>query len=144
MGTASPMPTRKFPARLDNLKDIGDFVVQHAKIAGFDDAGVYAVQLAVDEAATNIIEHAYEGEELGDIELMCEVMSNGIKIVLHDHGRPFDPGNLPTPALNVPIDQLKPRGLGVFLIHQMMDEVNYKFSPQNGNVLTMVKFKKDN
>lgn len=137
------MPTRKFPSHLENLKDIGDFVVKQAKIAGFDDAEVYAVQLAVDEAATNIIEHAYEGEGVGDIELTCELMSNGIKVVLHDHGQPFDPGSLPTPALNVPLDQLKPRGLGVFLIHQMMDEVNYKFSPKNGNILTMVKYKKD-
>lgn len=137
------MPTRKFPSHLENLKDIGDFVVKQAKLAGFDNGEIYAVQLAVDEAATNIIEHAYEGKEVGEIELQCEVLSDGIKIILRDQGEPFDPDGLPKPELNVPLDQLKPRGLGVFLIRQMMDEVDYKFSPRNGNVLTMIKRKKD-
>lgn len=113
-----------------------------ARSAGFGDADIYAIQLAVDEAATNIIEHAYKNDESGDIDLKCESTSDGIKIVLHDHGCPFDPDNLPAPTLNVPLEKLKPRGLGVFLIRQMMDEVEYKFNSKKGNYLTLIKYKK--
>ena len=56
------MRTAKFPASYDSLKSIGELSTQAAKEAGFDDNAVYEVQLAVDEAATNIIEHAYGGE----------------------------------------------------------------------------------
>jgi serine/threonine-protein kinase RsbW len=136
------MPSRKFHGRLENLQDIGDFVVECARTAGFNDADIYAIQLAVDEAATNIIEHAYKDEVSGDIDLKCEPSSDGIKIVLRDYGRPFDPNTLPEPALNVPLEELKPRGLGVFLIRQMMDEVEYKFNDKKGNSLTMIKYKK--
>lgn len=136
------MSHRKFPSHLENLKDIGEFVVDCARTAGFDDSDIYAIQLAVDEAATNIIEHAYKGMEPGEIDIKCEAIKDGVKIVLRDHGQAFDPKGLPTPALNVPLEDLKPRGLGVFLIHQMMDEVEYKFNPKNGNSLTMVKHKK--
>jgi serine/threonine-protein kinase RsbW len=136
------MPSRKFLGRLENLQDIGDFVVDCARNAGFGDADIYAIQLAVDEAATNIIEHAYKYEEAGDIHLKCEPTSYGIKIVLHDHGSPFDPNSLPEPALNVPLEQLKPRGLGVFLIRQMMDKVEYTFNSTRGNYLTLIKYKK--
>jgi serine/threonine-protein kinase RsbW len=136
------MPSRKFSSRLENLKEIGDFIVDCARIAGFNNSDIYAIQLAVDEAATNIIEHAYKGMEAGDIDLNCEIIQDGIKIVLRDHGRPFDPKGLPVPALNVPLEELKPRGLGVFLIHQMMDEVEYDFNAKNGNSLTMIKRKK--
>jgi anti-sigma regulatory factor (Ser/Thr protein kinase) len=80
--------------------------------------------------------------EAGEIDMNCEIIQDGIKIVLRDHGRPFDPKILPVPALNVPLEELKPRGLGVFLIHQMMDEVEYDFSSKNGNSLTMIKHKK--
>jgi serine/threonine-protein kinase RsbW len=136
------MSSRKFHGRLENLQEIGDFVVDCARSAGFNDADIYAIQLAVDEAATNIIEHAYKGNEPGDIDLKCEPIRDGIKIVLSDHGRPFDPDSLPEPTLNVPIEELKPRGLGVFLIRQMMDEVEYQFDPETGNSLTMIKHKK--
>lgn len=136
------MPSRKFPSRLENLQDIGDFIVNCAKTAGFGDADIYAIQLAVDEAVTNIIEHAYKHDESGNIDLKCESTNDGIKIVLHDHGCPFDPDTLPEPRFNVPLEELKPRGLGVFLIRQMMDEVEYKFNSKKGNYLTLIKYKK--
>lgn len=136
------MSSRQFPGRLENLQDIGDFIVDCARIAGFRDAEIYAIQLAVDEAATNIIEHGYKNEEEGVIDLHCESTDDRIKIVLHDHGCPFDPNSIPEPTLNVPLEELKPRGLGVFLIKQMMDEVEYQFNTKKGNYLTLIKYKK--
>lgn len=121
------------------LAQISDFVTVNAKAAGLDEASIYAVQLAVDEAATNIIEHAYGGSGQGDLEITCEVLDDNLRITLHDHGKPFDPEKVPTPVVNVPLEKLKSRGLGVFLIRHMMDEVHYEFSPNEGNTLVMVK-----
>ncbi len=59
------MRTAKFPARYDSLESIGELSTQAATEAGFDANAAYEVQLAVDEAATNIIEHAYGGEGQG-------------------------------------------------------------------------------
>jgi serine/threonine-protein kinase RsbW len=136
------MVTATFPGRFDSLEKICEFVQQVARCASLDDPEVYAVQLAVDEACTNIIEHAYSGEEAGNIECTCDVLSDGLKVILHDHAPPFNPDEVPEPVLNVPLEEVKSRGLGLFLIRKMMDEVKFEFTPDVGNTLTMVKRKK--
>ena len=136
------MATSKFPGRFDSLEKICDFVQQAAKTAALNDNEVYAVQLAVDEACTNIIEHAYGGEERGDIECTCVAIKDGLKIILHDHAPAFNPDQVPEPVLNVPLDEIKPRGLGLFFMRKLMDEVHFNFTKGKGNYLTMVKHKK--
>ena len=136
------MPTRKFAGRLTNLDKICHFITRCAHQAGLDEGQVYAVQLAVDEAATNIIEHGYGGAERGYLILTCELLADGLKVVIHDQAPPFDPGEVPEPVAGVLLEELKPRGLGVFLMHKMMDEVQHEFKPGYGNTLTMIKRKK--
>ena len=135
------MQIKVFPGRFESLPAIGDFVIESAQAAGLDDSAVYAVQLAVDEAATNVIEHAYRGMEPGDLECGCEILPNGIKIILSDHGRPFDPDQVPEPETNAPLEDVKPRGLGLFFMRKMMDEMRFEFSESNGNRLIMIKRK---
>jgi serine/threonine-protein kinase RsbW len=134
------MPKKTFPGQFENLENISDFVIQVAQQAGLDEEDVYAIQLAVDEAATNIIEHAYQGCG-GKIECSCEVIPDGLKVVLVDHGIPFDPDLVPAPATNVSLEEVKPRGLGLFFMRRMMDDVYFQFTQNRGNVLTMVKRK---
>jgi len=136
------MVTVIFPGRLESLADIRDFVVQAAKRAGFDEKDVYAVELAVDEACTNIIEHAYGNQESGEIECTCDVREGEIVIVLRDHGKPFDPDKIPEPNFSVGLAELKPRGAGLFIMKKMMDEVKFTFDSKKGNTLRMVKRKK--
>jgi len=135
------MSVRKFPGRYDSLEPISKFVIQAAQRAGLDDAAVYAVQLAVDEAATNIIEHGYGGENRGDIRCRCDIVADGLRITLEDQAPPFNPGAVPDPQLNVALDDVRPRGLGLFFMRKMMDEVDFQFSAQ-GNSLTMLKRRK--
>ncbi len=132
------MTSAVFPGRYTSLESISEFVIQAAQHAGLDDAAVYAVQLAVDEEATNIIEHGYGGEDLGEIGCQCEIVAEGLRIRLEDHAPPFDPQAVAQPVLNVPLEDVRPRGLGLFFIHKMMDEVQFDFSPE-GNTLTMLK-----
>ena len=131
--------TRTFPGRYESLIDICRFVVDAAKKAGLSDSQSYAVELAVDEACTNIIEHAYGGEGIGDIRCTCDTSNKELTITLYDFGRPFNPRNVPPPNSKARLKDLKPGGAGLFLIYKMMDEVHFNFTKDDGNVLTMVK-----
>jgi serine/threonine-protein kinase RsbW len=135
--------TVTYPGRFENLAKISEFVVQAAKAAGLNAEAVYAVDLAVDEACTNIIEHAYGGETKGNIRCTCTAMKNGLKIVLHDTGRPFNPARVPPPEVKARLKDLKSRGAGLFLMQKMMDEVSFEFTQGEGNILTMVKYQKN-
>ena len=133
------MQTITFPGRFESLDRIREFVVQAAKQAGFDKSATYAVELSVDEAFTNIIEHAYGGEGKGDIDCSVEITDQEFIVILYDQGCPFDPSKVPVPNHNVPLEELKPRGVGLFLIRKMMDEVQFEFTPERGNILTLKK-----
>jgi serine/threonine-protein kinase RsbW len=134
--------TFTFPGRFESLEKISEFVQQAARSASLNEHDVYAVQLAVDEACTNIIEHAYHGEGGGDIVCTCKVLRDGIKVVLCDRATPFCPETMPDPVLNAPLEEVKPRGLGMFLMRKMMDDVKFETSPRGGNRLTMIKHRK--
>jgi serine/threonine-protein kinase RsbW len=132
---------RTFPGRYESLEKIRDFVVQAASTAGLNEKAAYEVELAVDEACCNIIDHAYGGEDKGEIECCTEVESDGLQITLKDHGSPFDPKQVTDPQLNVPLGKLKTRGVGLFLMRKMMNEVRYQTNKIGGNIMTLVKKK---
>jgi serine/threonine-protein kinase RsbW len=136
------MQTVTFPGQYDNLAKISEFVTGAARAAGLDSAGIYAVELAVDEACANIIDHAYGGEGIGEIECSVEILENGLKIILRDQGKSFDPEQVNPPKLGVPLEDLKPRGVGLYLMKKMVDEVHYQAGLEGHNVLMLVKRKK--
>ncbi|GAB4537387.1 MAG: hypothetical protein Kow0063_24100 [Anaerolineae bacterium] len=106
-----------------------------------DKDAIYAVEMAVDEACTNIIEHAYGGEGRGDIECTCEVNCDKLVVTLRDYGRSFNPSSVPEPDIQAALEDRQEGGLGVYLIRKLMDEVHFEFTPDAGNILTMVKRK---
>jgi serine/threonine-protein kinase RsbW len=134
------MPTQRFTCSLNNLEKICDYVTHYANQAGLTEAEVYAVQLAVDEAATNIIEHGYGQECPNRIDVTCEILENGLKVMIYDDAEPFDPASVPEPEINVSLEEIKPRGLGIFFMRKMMDDVKYEASSVLGNTLTMIKY----
>jgi len=133
--------TGVFPARFESLADIARFVVRAAQAAGLSSTAVCAVEMAVDEACSNIIEHAYGGEGRGDIECICHIHKDGLTVTLRDYGCPFDPDSVPEPDIHADLKDRQVGGLGLYLIRQLMDEVHFEFTPGAGNVLTMVKRK---
>jgi serine/threonine-protein kinase RsbW len=135
------MPTKSFPGSFESLAEVSDFVARAAEDAGFDNSSIYAVRLAVDEAFTNIIEHGYGGEGVGEIECTCDETKDSLVIVMRDWAASFDPSSVPEPRTNVPLEDLPSGGLGVFFMRKMMDEVRFEKMSSNGNVLTMIKNK---
>lgn len=94
--------------------------------------------MAVDEACSNIIEHAYGGEGKGSIRCTCSVTDQELKVVLQDTGQSFDPSSVPRPNLSDNIDEREAHGLGLYFIRQWMDEVFFE-TADKWNTLTMVK-----
>jgi serine/threonine-protein kinase RsbW len=128
----------KVRSQLDSLIVIRDFVDRVAGHFGLDEELVFALQLAVDEACTNIIVHGYQERE-GDIELSFRRQDDEIVVTIKDRAPPFDPEAVPLPPLDAPLEDRPLGGLGMYLMHQVMDEVRFDFDEERGNELTMIK-----
>jgi serine/threonine-protein kinase RsbW len=133
------MPNITFPAQFEFLDEIREFVGQVAGEGGFSEKEIYSLQLASDEAASNIIEHAYEGISNADIDITCDMRGDTLTITMHDTGRSFDPSKVRQPNLKADLSDRQIGGLGVYLMRKLMDEVHYKSDPKTGNLLTMIK-----
>jgi len=136
------MQSARFAAKFEFLDEIREFVGAIARQGGFSDKDVYNIQLATDEAASNMIEHSYENIPDGVIDLSCGMEGEQIRIVLIDYGEPFDPSAIPLPDLKADLSDRKIGGLGIFLMRKLMDEVHYEPKPDKSNVLTMIKRKR--
>ena len=128
------------PGRYESLSEISDFVTAAVREAGWDEDQIFHVQVAVDEACSNIIEHAYGPGHSGQVTVTCCVTGQGdLVITVHDHGRPFDPATVPDPPIGAELEDLPEGGLGLYFMRKLMDQVTFRFDREHGNVLTMVK-----
>jgi anti-sigma regulatory factor (Ser/Thr protein kinase) len=137
-----------YPARFSQLDRVRDFVGQVADAGGLNPEAIYQVQLAVDEAFTNIVEHAYGGECDKEIVCTCQILANGLSITLRDCGQTFDPTRVPEPDLEADLEERQIGGLGLFFIRQLMDEVEFAFASetetgQECNIIKMIKYKEE-
>jgi serine/threonine-protein kinase RsbW len=134
------------PGQFERLTEIAAFVKQAAREAGLNDDEVFHVEMAVDEACSNVIEHAY-ATQTGNIDLACSCPADGqFEVVIRDSGQPFDPGEVPVPDVgpSADLDDLDEGGLGLYFMRKLMDEVRFEYVPGQGNRLTMLKRAKTN
>ncbi len=122
-----------------NLGPVADFIVKAAQEAGLDDRETYNVQMAVDEAVTNIIQHAYNGNHEGRIDICCERRGMEFIVEIRDFGKPFDPSRVRTPRVHGPLSRRTIGGLGVFFMKKLMDQVEFTSDAVHGNRVRMVK-----
>lgn len=126
----------KVDSKLKNLPVISDFVSDAMKQLGADLESIFKVQMAVDEACTNIIEHGYLKEGEGSINIICRKPRDDLIVTIKDKGRPFDPNFFSSASYE--FDEQKLSGLGIYIIKGLMNEVSYH-PDEKGNELTMVK-----
>lgn len=105
---------------------------------GLDDDDIANLELAVNEAASNIMKHAYRGRADQWIQLDAEMLPGRVSIRLHHLGESFDPTAVPPPAL----DGSRESGFGVFLVTRSVDEVSYSRDDSGRNCITLVKILK--
>jgi serine/threonine-protein kinase RsbW len=126
-------------AYLEALRDFRDFIKEHcAGRLGVSGAMIYDLQLAVDEACTNIMTHGYAGMDPGSIILDLELAPERITVTLTDFGRAFEPGHAPAPDVNAPLEERGLGGFGLFFIQQSVDQMDYKVT-EDGNRMILVK-----
>ncbi|MGF1506002.1 MAG: ATP-binding protein [Chloroflexi bacterium] len=131
--------TFRVPAHIDTVRKVTRIAAEYAASAGLSEDAVFECRLAVDEACMNIIEHAYDFDESAVIEVHLEAHHGEWHMHLTDFGEAYDPDTVDMrPLRSRDINQLQPGGLGLYLMHRVMDEVHYTASP-HGNRLVMVK-----
>lgn len=133
------MDTMTFPGRFSSLELIRDFFGDAARKAGMDEKSIDEVRLAADEAASNIIDHAYGGENIGDIECSYNIQPEALLVIMRDFGKPFDPDLVKRPDLVADVCCREPGGLGLHFMKSLMDHVEFSFNGHGGNILTMKK-----
>ena len=133
------MITVSFPGRFSSLDHIRDFYANAARQAGLTSKAIQDVELAVDEAASNIIQHAYGGENKGMIECSYSVSQEGLLVIMRDFGKPFNPENIKQPDLESDVCCRDEGGLGLHFMRSLMDSVEFSFNGHGGNLLTMTK-----
>lgn len=132
------MPAFTFPARFEFLDEIRDTVAGVARGGGFTEKAIYSLQLAADEAASNIIEHAYEGVSDAFLIVTCDIRGDEIVITMRDTGKSFNLAAVKEPNLKADLSERQIGGLGVYLMRKLMDNVQYE-ATRSGNLLTMTK-----
>ena len=127
-------------AYLESLQDFRDFIKEQcAGIPGVTDEILYDVQLAVDEACTNIIKHGYADMGPGSIILDIELESDKLILSLTDFGHSFEPDTAAIADMDASIEERELGGFGLFFINQSMHEVNYRVT-EDGNTMVLTKY----
>jgi serine/threonine-protein kinase RsbW len=132
------MPTRTFAGVYASLAEIAEFVRFSVNDSSISSTELFSLETAVDEAVSNIIEHAYEGEGKGTIRCQIDVRQDFIKVTLDDHGKPFNPSEVPAPRLHNKLKLRENHGLGYYMMCQLVDDVSFDFN-ENRNRVTLIK-----
>jgi len=109
-----------------------------AAAIGWDEADCGAITLALDEALTNVIRHAYHGRADGVIELECKQSGDELEVTLWDQGEPPDMSKICALERGC----LEPGGLGTHIIKDVMDTVSYQALPRGNRFLGVKRLRK--
>jgi serine/threonine-protein kinase RsbW len=131
--------TLQVPSSTENLALIREFVTTIGNQAGLLPAGVAQLELAVDEACANVMEHAYGRDMTKEVTLRATIDGDILEIDVIDTGKSFDPSAVPQMELEKLISNRKSGGLGMRLMNALMDEVHYEMIPGKKNQLRMIK-----
>lgn len=134
-----------FTNNTSNLPKLRQFlgkVINLCKVSQKDQSKII---LAVDEAVSNIIEHAYAEHETDSAEIKINVEGSPERFCIRitDSGNTFNPTQVSNPDIKMHIREGKKNGLGIFLMRQIMDEVEYNFKSGVENELVMIKYFRD-
>lgn len=128
-------------ATRENLRTISYFIQGIAQRLQLSEDTLFDIELAVEEAATNIIVHAYNGMPPGNIDLHADLIGHSLRITLTDWGKPLDPSKVKPFDITAPIETRIKGGMGLHFIHNLMDGVERHTGSKLGepNTLTLVK-----
>ena len=138
------MPKRlTIPSTTLKLSRVRHFIEGHARACGFSSDVIDQLSLAVDEACTNIIRHAYSGSKSGPVDITVDVDAERFTVTIRDEGNSIDLEKYSEPDLNKSIQDRRGGGFGVHIMRKLMDLVEYE---EHGefNEVHLVKFRGPN
>ena len=125
------------PAKLGNLRELVELVSKCAADLGLNSEKITDIGVATEEVLVNICNYAYQGET-GEVKVSCKVDDeNRLIIEIEDRGIPFDINMLDDPNLAIDINEREVGGLGVYIIKELMDEVQYR-REDDRNILRLI------
>lgn len=134
--TAKRLANEVFIARADQLKRVRTLVRNKLSDVGCEPVFISRMVLAVNEACMNIIQHAYSGTQDGEFSVEILLNNSLLTFRVTDSAPPIDKKTI----TGKKPDEIRPGGLGVFFIHEIMDHVEFlDVSPGIGNILEMKK-----
>lgn len=131
-----------FPNKLDYSFMVQLFVREIAKKIGFSGEDLNQIDIAVEESVSNIMLHAND-EENATFDIICKKVPRGMEIVMKEKGIPFDPEQLKKYELTKILDTFSTKGLGIYLIQKVMDELSFRNLGTEGKETVMVKYLPD-
>ncbi len=119
-----PTPHRlSIPSRTSELARVRRCVVQWAAEAGLPERAAHALQLAVDEAVANAIEHGYGGRPDGRVVVEATLGPDALTVAVRHRGQGFDPQRQRPPTLDQALNQRRAHGYGLHLMRRLVDEL---------------------
>ena len=123
---------------ISEIDTLAVFVRELGEELGLTSDLVFNLNLVLEEAVSNVILYAYPKDEQQEISLSASVSDNNLVIVLTDSGKEFDPTQAPDADITLSAEERQIGGLGIFLIRQIMNQIEYQ-RIDGKNVLTLGK-----
>lgn len=127
-------------SQTEKLNLVREFIGEAAREYGFDDEAIGKIMLAVDEACTNIIKHAYGYAPDRTIDLDIQTTGDRFDVVITHGGKSFDPAAVKRPDMKEYFKKYQRGGLGIHLMRTLMDGVEYEALPDSRNIVRLYKY----
>ena len=119
--------TIELPGEADRLGEITAFLQDFWRTEGLPEEEAFPFELSLEELFMNVAMHGTTDAAMPPrVSMSLDRQGDTVEMVFRDEGTPFDPLSLPPPDLDEDIESRKVGGLGVFLVREMMDEVEYR------------------
>lgn len=137
---AKSVHTLSIPSSTRYLERVRRFVETHVRTASLADEAIEQFKIAVDEACTNVIKHAYRGDDSQQIDVAVIVEDDRVTVRIRDAGRSFQQEFYTRPDIFELAEHRRAGGFGVHIMRSLMDRVEYS-SRGNTNEVRLTKFR---
>ena len=129
------------PGDPNQLVAVRHFLTRMARISRVPENVIDDIVIAVDEACSNILDHNYPHQSRLSMKLHVRaiITNTTFTIVITDQGQYFNPTKHKQPDPSHHLKNMKSRGMGIFIISRLMDEMHHEYLEGIGNILTLIK-----
>lgn len=126
------------PNDIETIPQLSEFIEGIGEELGMGLDMVMSLNLALEEAVVNVMEYAYPKNTKGEVCIQAIANDKRLKIIISDSGIPFDPTKKEKVDTTLSAEERPIGGLGIHLVREIMDSVNYKYTDRK-NILTLRK-----